>query len=213
MGRNRFFVYSKRLKREVRLYNTLQYDHWALIETDFSIEDYCERPLQVVVSVAGEVTETTFDMWIRKRDSEEFIFVSSSHEIDSNDKRANPKRIREMNAQLIWCTEHNKNHRIVTDEDLKESPILLANKKSLVPFCIPFSDLKNDTFYSIVNLLKTTPLSIRQIENELSHSKSIASIRNLIYSMILHEILKVDLSDKLLSSFTEVTLNVEKAYR
>lgn len=212
MGRNRFYVYSKRLRREVRLYNKLQYDNWVFIETDQSIVDYCERPLKVVVSVAGEVTETTFDMWIRKNDSEEFIFVSTSQEIDSNSISPNFKRIREMNAQQIWCSENNKNHRIVTDITVKDNPVLLANKKSLLPYFIPIKELKNDIYDSIVDLLKIKPLSIRQLEIALSHSKPVASIRRLIYSMILHEILNVNLFDELLSSLTEVTLNVEKAH-
>lgn len=54
MGRNRFYVFSKRLGREVRLYNSLQYDHWVLTETDLSVLDYCERPHKITVSVAGK---------------------------------------------------------------------------------------------------------------------------------------------------------------
>jgi hypothetical protein len=44
MGRNRFFAFSRRLKREIRLYSPLQYDNWVMVETDLSVEYYCERP-------------------------------------------------------------------------------------------------------------------------------------------------------------------------
>ncbi len=49
----------KRLGREVRLYNSLQYDHWVLTETDLSVLDYCERPHKITVSVAGKVDYQT----------------------------------------------------------------------------------------------------------------------------------------------------------
>ncbi|WP_342426166.1 hypothetical protein [Paenibacillus sp. FSL L8-0158] len=74
MGRNRFYVFSKRLGREVRLYNSLQYDHWVLTETDLSVLDYCERPHKITVSVAGKVVETVFDMWIKSANEEKFPF-------------------------------------------------------------------------------------------------------------------------------------------
>ncbi|GGF99745.1 hypothetical protein GCM10010912_50690 [Paenibacillus albidus] len=73
MGMNRFIVFSKRLKREIRLYNDLQYDHRVLVETNLDIKNYCERPHKILILAAGEVIETIFDMWVNYGDKEEFV--------------------------------------------------------------------------------------------------------------------------------------------
>lgn len=75
MGRNRFYVYSRRLHREVRLYNSLQYDYWVLTESDTTVMSYCERPLKIKVSIAGKIVETVLFMSNKKflRDFNEHI--------------------------------------------------------------------------------------------------------------------------------------------
>jgi hypothetical protein len=213
LGRNRFFVFSKRLQREVRLYNKLHYDHWALIETDLTVVDYCERPHKIVVSVAGEIIETTFDMWIKTNTSEHFLFIKYSYEMDSDDKRAKPKTIKELLAQQLWCKDRNKEHRVVTQEDVRGNPILLANKKLLIPFYTPMSELKDKLYYSIINRTSEQPINIRHLESSFQLEHDSATIRNKIYAMIFHNILLFNADCEVISSQTEVTLNVEKAHR
>ncbi|MGG4217821.1 hypothetical protein ABEW32_06285 [Paenibacillus jamilae] len=146
MGRNRFYVFSKRLGREVRLYNSLQYDHWVLTETDLSVLDYCERPHKITVSVAGKVVETVFDMWIKSANEEKFIFIKYSSQIDPDDKRSSQKAIYEMYAQKIWCAENNKTHCVLTELDIRINPIIISNKKTLIPYYLPVNDIKKDLY-------------------------------------------------------------------
>ncbi|MHB0864986.1 hypothetical protein ACYCS5_28050 [Paenibacillus sp. SEL3] len=135
MGRNRFFVFSRRLNREVRLYNSLKYDHWVLTESDVSVMNYCERPLEIKVSVAGKVVETVFDMWIKSEIEEKFVFIRYSYEIDPDIKRSSEQAIYEMYAQKIWFAENNKTHCVLTEEDIRHNPTIIENKK----LCFLFS--------------------------------------------------------------------------
>lgn len=112
MGRNRFFAFSRRLNREVRLYNSLQYDHWVLTESNILVMNYCERPLKIKVSVAGKVVETVFDMWIKSESEEKFVFIRYSYEIDPDNKRSSEQAIEKMYAQKIWCAENNKTQQV-----------------------------------------------------------------------------------------------------
>lgn len=141
MGRNRFYVYSRRLHREVRLYNSLQYDHWVLTESDITVMSYCERPLKINVYIAGKVVETVFDMWIKSESEEKFVFIRYSYEIDPDSKRSSEQAINEMYAQKIWCAENNKTHCVLTEEDIRHNPTIIANKKTLIPFFTPLSEI------------------------------------------------------------------------
>ncbi|MBT2765915.1 hypothetical protein [Paenibacillus sp. ISL-20] len=210
MGRDRFFVFSRRLKREVKLYGKLQYDHWAMVETDLSVQDYCERPKKIVVSVAGEIIETIFDMWVKTSTNEEFIFVSNAHDINFNDNRSKQKKIKELLAQQIWCKEMKQNHRVVTEKDIRHNPILLANKKTLIPYFLPKNELNNELYQKITDTVRSQSMSIREIE-KIPGFHAI-SVRNQIYAMIYHGILKFNHNHEFISSLTEVTLNDQKTH-
>ncbi|MNW37250.1 hypothetical protein D3C74_142890 [compost metagenome] len=210
MGRDRFFVFSRRLNREVRLYGKLQYDHWAMVETDLSIKDYCERPKKIVVSVAGEIIETVFDMWVKTSAYEEFIFVSNAHELDINGNRVKQRKIKELLAQQIWCKQMKQNHRVVTDENIRLNPILLANKKTLIPYFVEENELNNELCQRIIDKLRNQTMSIREIER-ISGFHNI-SVRNQIFAMIYHGIIEFNQNHEIISSLAEVTLNVQKAH-
>lgn len=205
LGRNRFIVFSRRLGREVRLYNSLQYDHWSTVETDLSVENYCERPKKIIVSVSGEIIETVFDMWIKTRTSEEFIFLSTSSENNIHDDRVKQKTVKELLAQQIWCKEEGKNHRVVTEFEVRKNQILLANKKILIPYYIPVNELKSELYSIIIDRVQNRKMSIKQLE-EIS-GFHVITVRNQIYAMIYHGILKFNQNQEIISSRAEVTLN------
>jgi hypothetical protein len=210
MGMNRFNVFSKRLQREIRLYNPLQYDHWVLIETNLAINNYCERPLKIVISVAGEIIESIFDMWVSFANEEEFRFIKYSHEIDPTHKRSNPKAIKELYAQKIWCEQNNKKHKVLTELDIRTNPYLLSNKKIMFPYYIPLDKMNKDLTALIKEKTLNSSLTIRELEKSISNSFHPTVVRNHIYGLIYHNILDFDEDNKLITSLTEVTLNVTK---
>lgn len=211
MGRNRFFVYSKRLNREVRLYNDLQYDHWCLVESNPLIINYCEKPLRIVETVAGEVIESIFDMWIQKESgAEEYICVRHSYEIDSEHKRSSRKAIKELYAQRIWCAKNNKLHRLITEKEIRGNTVYLANIKTLLPYFSPLSQLNSTLIQKILELVTESKCNIRQLETTIANDFEVTTIRKHIYNLIYHRILEADISSCLISGFSEVCINVSK---
>lgn len=212
MGRNRFYIYSRRLHREVRLYNSLQYDHWVLTESDISVMSYCERPLKINVSIGGKVVETVFDMWIKSESEEKFVFIRYSYEIDLDNKRSSEQAIYEMYAQKIWCAENNKTHCVLTEENIRHNPTIIANKKTLIPFFTPLSEIKPEVYELIYRSALNGPMTIRDLEKSIQSKYHPVIIRNSIFALILHEILTFNQEQDLLCGLTEVQLNVEKTY-
>ncbi|MHB0865034.1 PDDEXK family nuclease [Paenibacillus sp. SEL3] len=210
MGRNRFFAFSRRLKREIRLYSPLQYDNWVMVETDLSVEYYCERPKKIVVSVAGEIIETVFDMWIKTEKEEIFIFLRNAYEININDHRVKQKALKELLAQQIWCKEMKYKHRIITDEDIRSNLILLANKKTLIPYYMPINELRNELYPLIIDKLCNEPTAIRELEKIPGFHP--ITVRNHIYAMIYYGIIKFNQNHEIISSLSEVTINVQETY-
>ncbi|WP_220028014.1 hypothetical protein [Paenibacillus sp. S02] len=148
------------MKREIRLYRPLQYDHWPMVETDLNVENYCERPKKIVVSVAREIIQTVFDMWVKTAKEEVFIFLRNAYEININDHRVKQKTLKELLAQQIWCKEMKYKHRVVTDEEIRSNLILLANKKTLIPYYVPINELRNELYTLIIDKLCNEPIAI-----------------------------------------------------
>lgn len=208
---NRFNVFSKRLHRKVRLYNDLQYDHWVLIETNLDINNYCEKPIKIVISVAGEIIETIFDMWVNFADEEEFRCIKYSYEIDPTHPRAKQKMIKELYAQQIWCKQNNKKHRILTELDIRNNPLALSNKKIISPYYLPLDEINKDLLDLLKKKTLNTTLTIRELENSVSSSFHPVTTRNCIYALIYHKILVCDEVNQLITSLSEVTLNESEA--
>ncbi|MEQ7049905.1 hypothetical protein ABN764_04510 [Paenibacillaceae sp. P-4] len=211
MGRNRFFVFSKRLNREVRLYNDLQYDHWCLVESNPLIIKYCEKPLRIVETVAGEVIESIFDMWIQNVEgTEEYICVRHSYEVDLEHKRSKSLAIKELYAQRIWCAKNNKIHRLITEKEIRVNTVYLANIKTLLPYFTPLCQLDLTLNQLLLELVTESKYSIRQLENLISNNYEITLIRKHIYNLIHHGILEADICNCLISGLTEVSISVSK---
>ncbi|QYK67416.1 hypothetical protein KAI36_02566 [Paenibacillus sp. S02] len=86
LGVNRWFAFSKKLNREVRLYGQLEYDHWVLIEMDPQVINYCEKPLEINHSYFGRPDTALIDMWVKRKSQEEFINIAHSHQLDSHNE-------------------------------------------------------------------------------------------------------------------------------
>lgn len=64
-GNNYWEVYSPKLKRVVRLYSSLEYDHWLLLEITPSIKTFCEQPLKINCKREHKIYSSIFDAWVR----------------------------------------------------------------------------------------------------------------------------------------------------
>ncbi|MEK3947149.1 hypothetical protein MHB46_01415 [Paenibacillus sp. FSL H7-0703] len=162
--------------------------------------------------MAGKVVETVFDMWIKSANEEKFIFIKYSSQIDPDDKRSSQKAIYEMYAQKIWCAENNKTHCVLTELDIRINPIIISNKKTLIPYYLPVNDIKKDLYDLILKNTINGSITIRELENCIPPTFHPATTRNYIYALIYHGILVCNQNECIISSLTEVHLNVKKTH-
>jgi hypothetical protein len=206
-GSNRWHVFSKKLKREVRLNGLLEYEHWILIETDPNISDFCEKPKEIVYSIDSKLVKTTFDMWVKWKDGkEEFIAVDFSYSLDIKHNRFSKKAITEINAQKLWCQDNNLNHRVQTEEDIRKNSILLQNKMLLLPYSQEYVKLKPEEVSRVVELIKNGYSKLHQIQDSLKILQ-LVQVKKIVYSLILEGILKSNIDSVLLGPNTEVFIN------
>ncbi|MGM1023688.1 MAG: hypothetical protein ACQEXV_24895 [Bacillota bacterium] len=168
--------------------------------------------MKIKVSIAGKVVETVFDMWVKSESEEKFVFIRYSYEIDPDSKRSSEQAINEMYAQKIWCAENNKTHCVLTEEDIRHNSTIIANKKTLIPFFTPLSDIKPEVYELIYRSALNGPMTVRDLEKSIQSEYHPVIIRNSIFALILHEILTFNQEQDLLCGLTEVQLNVEKTY-
>lgn len=110
---NRWYVFSKKLNREVILYGPLEYDHWVLIEMDPLVTNYCEKPLEISHSYFGKPDKALIDIWVEKNKKEEFINITYAQSIERNNKQFSNDTFEKINSIKLWTQANNKNHKVI----------------------------------------------------------------------------------------------------
>ena len=70
-GSNYYEFLSRKLKRTVRAFSSLEYWNQICLEMDYQVEKYCEQPLEAEVYYDGKTYKTVFDIWVKYRDARE----------------------------------------------------------------------------------------------------------------------------------------------
>ena len=66
-------------------------------------------------------------MWIQYKDGyEEFIEIKYTRDLSKENVK------KQIYIQKSWCEKNSKNHRVVTEEDIKQSPIKVSNMKLIL---------------------------------------------------------------------------------
>jgi hypothetical protein len=96
---------------------------------------------------------------------------------------------------------------IITEKDVRGNLILLSNKKLLIPYYIPLSRLNPKLLQSIMDIVGSNKLTIRQLEQAIP-SVDTSTIRNYIYALIYHGILRTNQEKSMITTHSEVHANV-----
>ncbi|MCD1257647.1 hypothetical protein B5M42_002185 [Paenibacillus athensensis] len=209
LASNRWHVYSKKIRREVRLQGDLEYDHWVLIETDPLVQTFCEKPREIIHFFDGKPIKSVFDMWIKRRDgAEEFVAVHYSYEMDTHHKRRNASAVEKVKSQEQWCQEHRYLYSMKRENEIRSNPILLENKKLLLPYIreSAFSNMDETVVKAIKYKINNGCTNVRQIENEL-HSFQKEKVRRLIFTLMVEGLLNSNIDQIPIGHHTEVFLN------
>lgn len=109
-GSNYWEGYSPKVKRTVRFFSDLEYDHWVMVETNPNIETFCEQPIRIKQILNEEISESVIDMWVRYKNGEEIFFeIKYLSELDKRNPKS-ARAIKQIAAQKTWCEEKGYKH-------------------------------------------------------------------------------------------------------
>jgi hypothetical protein len=203
---NRWIVYSPKIRRELCLQGLLAYDHWVLVETDSSVQTFCEYPLKIYKIMYGKRESSIFDMWIKTRVGDEvMVKLEASYKIEPSDKKRDERCISQIRNMTEWCKDNGKEFVVRTEIDIRSNPIYLLNMKSIIPF-LRHTKLPIETDRQhILRLLKYGPTTLAAIFANLSFLPSYR-IMGAFSWLHVGGLIKTNLNSKLLGDDTEVSL-------
>ncbi|MBB3112111.1 hypothetical protein FHS18_004189 [Paenibacillus phyllosphaerae] len=158
-GNNHWIVYSPKIKREVNLFSDLEFDHWVTIETDWTVETFCEQPDKA----EGEEGTSIFDMWIKKKDGREIYF-----EIKYEKALTDEHVVKQIDIQKKWCEHHGKEHQVRTEKDIRSNEIYLENLKDILPYLLNNSTIVEIDSYKVAAQIKDGRKTLKELNQILN---------------------------------------------
>lgn len=201
-GSNYWEAFSPKMKRNVRFFSDLEYDHWILVETDPNIKHFCEQPLKIDMIIDDKKLESIFDMWIQYKDGQE-VFVEVKYSDELNPEHRNYQRVkRQTEVQSEWCRLNHKNYKIQTDREIRDNRVYLENMRTLLPFA-RHRAVETDQ-QNVLKVLDDQTMTIAQIQNALNQI-ALPRLRASIYLMIYNgRLTSSNITDCILGKNTEV---------
>lgn len=197
-GNNRWQAYSHKLNRTVFLFSDLEYEYWLQLEFDSNVLSFCEQPLKVTSFLNNKEMASIFDMWVLYKDGyEEFVEIKYSSDLQKE------KVQKQIAIQREWCKKNQKNHRVVTENEIKQHPIQLSNMKFMIKMIgnpIENKELIELIKLAIINSNEKINLEELSVQVQTSLNKTLKIISFLICT---HEI-KSDFHTKPFGKKTEV---------
>ena len=127
-GNEYYTTYSVKVGRVVNLFSKLEYFNFLALETDPTVETFCEQPLEIQIVEDGKVKKAIFDMWVKYKDGrEELQEVKYTKEL-SGDSAAAIRSQEQIRRQKHWCEENGIPFVVRTEEDLLKGEYLIQNR-------------------------------------------------------------------------------------
>lgn len=197
-GNNHWIVYSTKVGREVNLFSDLEFDHWVMVETDSTVETFCEQPDKPVIE--GEDGSSIFDMWIKKKDGKEILF-EIKYEKDLNDEQV----VAQIGLQKRWCELHGKEHQVRTEKDIRSNEIYLENLKDILPYLQNNSTIVEIDRHKVVSLLKEGRRTLKELHQALN--LNLPRLYEAVACMICNGEIKANIDKEYFGLETEVWMN------
>lgn len=176
-GNNRWLSYSPKLGRTVYLFSDLEYEHWLQVEFDSKVVNFCEQPLKVEANYDESKGASIFDMWIQYEDgSEEFVEIKYTSDLSKE------RVAKQISIQKTWCNENNKRHKVMTELEIKQSPIKQSNIKLMIKYLKSHLD-QPEQIQVIKQILSRTSLTVEGLSttSNIPYEDTLIIISHLIY--------------------------------
>lgn len=132
-GSNYYEFLSRKLKRIVTAFSSLEYWNQICLEMDYNVEKYCEQPIETEVFFDGKIHKTVFDVWVKYKDGrEEFQEVKMAEELE-NETAVSGRSYKQIAIQKAWCEQNGKKYVVRTDRDIILGTHFIRNLLYLYP--------------------------------------------------------------------------------
>jgi hypothetical protein len=206
-GNNFWHGYSYKAKRDVRFFSDLEYEHWLLVETNPSIIDFCEQPLEIKFFYNGKLRSSIFDMWIKYEDGiEEFREIKYQSHLE----KSHPKyedTIKQITIQREWCRTKGFLHSVQTDEIIRCNSLFVDNSRILVSYVRMVQPKHSTHLQEILEAMTPQPFTIQQLCHAFKHVPLIDVQIAIFLGVYLGE-LRAPLKESQINQFMEVHKNV-----
>jgi hypothetical protein len=203
-GKNRWLAFSPKLRRNVTLYNDLEYDHWVLIESNPLVKSFCEKPRRVRVHLSTGIVTTLFDMWLLW-DTNEQEYRGVKYLCDLSQADLNSRIHRQIQAQEKWCALSNVKHLTITDEVIRANPVSLSNWKFILSTLACTQDIDlGSHIENISRVVKSrgggTLQEIERLFPKIDRTLVMASV----FTLLHRGLLKASLDNQYLNASTKI---------
>ena len=137
MSRNAHFkntyyeTYSYKIKRNIKLFNELEYKNFLVNEMNPRVVEFCEYPIKIELNDEEGYEETSFDMWVKYEDGkEEMQMVKNIGDIKDN-TNINTLAKRRILIQDKWCKINGYEYSIVTEAHINLGNFHISNLRFL----------------------------------------------------------------------------------
>lgn len=154
-GNNYYEVYSKKLKRIVRLFSDLEYANYLTLEMNPNVETFCEQPLEIEVLIDDEFKKAVFDFWVKYTDGhEEMQEVKYADELNGVGEKSFRSQ-EQIRREKKWCEERKISFVIRTDKEIYTGRFYIKNLEFLASRARRYIPI-DDKFYRrlVLNALK-----------------------------------------------------------
>lgn len=165
-GNNYFYTYSIKLNRYVRLFSQLEYHNFLTLEMNPLVEEFCEQPLEIKVSINDKLESSIFDTWVLYKDhTEEFQEVKYISEIRESLQVPNRAK-HQIEKQRLWCEQNCYKYTIRTDQDIYLGPYYISNLRFIHGTIIRCKlELVDECLNQILCILSKTRISVLELSN------------------------------------------------
>lgn len=128
---NHFVAYSPKAGRKLEFFSELEFDYWALRETDPEVLCLCSQPGPIIEGqLKGKKTAYVFDLWLLwKSAREEYVEVKPKEKLVPDETGALVPRKWSIGSK--WCEEFKKDCRFVTEDDIYVDLLRVQNARRI----------------------------------------------------------------------------------
>lgn len=171
---HRFDVFGPKIGRRLTLFGQLPMSYWVLIESDYTVEGYCERPVLIPDAKPARVV----DYWVKRHEQEEFWFLLRPSEIAlPKDKSIVPP------AFQAWADSQSIVIKCIVPEESDSQEIYFKNWGTMIRYISSNMSFVTQDLVQTVEKFISKPRTVGELETYFGEDDPML-VRTALFSLI-----------------------------